>query len=98
MHILSLRMGMTVEHLGKTMSSQELIQWLAFYRLYPFGPDIEDYYWATLSALIVNIANAHAGSRKRVSADDFKVCNKEPKREQTIEEQKAIMRAAFSFK
>ena len=60
---------MTVAELLGRISSRELSEWIEFYKLEPFGYDVEMFGSAQVSATLVNI-NRKKGT-KAVSAKDF---------------------------
>lgn len=60
---------MTVAELLGRISSRELSEWIEFYKLEPFGYDVEMFGSAQVSATLVNI-NRKKGT-KAVSAKEF---------------------------
>ena len=57
---------MTVEQLERCISSKELTEWMAYYRIEPFGQERDDYHSARIAAAVYNaFANA------KVTESDF---------------------------
>lgn len=54
-------MGRTVGELETSMSSSEYSHWLAFYQLYPFGPERDNLHAAIIAA---TVANVHRGKQQ----------------------------------
>lgn len=46
---------MTVEELQARMTSREFAEWLAYYRIYPFGNEREDQRAGAIASAIVNV-------------------------------------------
>ena len=53
------------------MSSREFTEWLAYYRLEPFGPEADDARLAQLLALIANVNRDPKRRRTPWTPDDF---------------------------
>lgn len=77
---------MTVEHLLKTISSEELSEWLAFHSLEPWGEDRAD-----LRAAIGHSLFYNANSKHPKSPIDF-MAYTPPKPQQTPEEMRKVIR------
>lgn len=60
---------MTVEQLLDNISSSEITEWQAFYKIHPFGPRMENWRAGLIAATIVN-ANRGKGS-KVMKPEDF---------------------------
>jgi hypothetical protein len=63
-----LALGCTVAELQARMSSLEFAEWLAYYRIEPFGEERADARHASMAALIANIFR---GKHKAYDANDF---------------------------
>lgn len=62
-------MGRTVGELEATMTSSEYRHWMAFYQLYPFGPERDNLHAAIIAS---TVANVHRGRNQQpVKPDDF---------------------------
>ena len=48
-------MGCSVEEIGKRISSKEMTEWIAFFKLEPFGGHADDARFARLQCLLANI-------------------------------------------
>jgi hypothetical protein len=62
---------MTVAHLLHSMSSQEFIEWMAYYAMEPFGPEADDARNALSIAANVNTTRGAAGIRQSVKPHQF---------------------------
>lgn len=51
---LALALGKTVNQIGREMSSHELGQWMALYRIEPFGDERNDLHAGIVASTIVN--------------------------------------------
>ena len=69
-HRLALALGRTVAELDATLSSRELVEWMAFWQLEPFGGPQEDYRSGLLAMLFYN-AHKGKGGRTLGIADFF---------------------------
>lgn len=67
-HRLALALGMTVREMLQKMSSAELTDWLAYWRLDPFGEERADLRAGIVAA---TTANVWAGKGKRAKPADF---------------------------
>ena len=56
---------MTVSELDARMSSRELMEWMVYYSIEPFGPARQDYHAALISTVIAN------SNGNKMSPDDF---------------------------
>lgn len=85
-------MGCTVRELGERMDSAELSEWLAFERIEPMAEP-----WligAQQCAITFNGLAAMAGSKKRVTYEDFlPVAPRKRAKRQSTAQMKAIARA-----
>ena len=57
---------MTVEQLDRGITSKELTEWMAYYRLEPFGQERADFHSARIAAAVYNCF-----SKTKVSESDF---------------------------
>lgn len=48
-------MGRTVAELENTLGAGELAEWIAFWNIEPFGPEVENFHAASTMALHVNM-------------------------------------------
>lgn len=67
---LALALGRTVGELMQTISSDELTEWSAFYRLDPFGDLRQDMQAALIAS---TLANVHAPKGTSYTMADFKL-------------------------
>ena len=51
---LAIALGKTVEQLGRELSSHELSEWMAYYRLEPFGEERADLRAGIIASTVVN--------------------------------------------
>jgi hypothetical protein len=56
---------MTVSELDTRMSSRELMEWMVYYQMEPFGPAREDYRAALVSTVVAN------SQGNKTTTDDF---------------------------
>jgi len=54
-------MGVSVEYLLKNISSRELTEWEAYYKLEPWGEDREDLRMGIISSTIANVNRGKGG-------------------------------------
>jgi len=73
---LALQLGRTVKELNKTVSAQELVYWMSFYKIDPFGGYRQDINFADLKTLIANINRA--GSQEPYKTADFMLYERLP--------------------
>lgn len=66
---LALQLGRTVNELTSTLDAAELVEWMAFYRLDPWGGYRTDLAAATIAATMANIKRAP--NQTAYSTDDF---------------------------
>lgn len=89
---LALALGMTVDQMLKTVRSDELAEWMAFYSLDPFGDQRADYRMGIVAAVQ---ANSWRGQGQRaLSPEDF-LPFKPPQRQSNKRQSPSDMRAAF---
>ena len=62
LHVLAAHLGMTLERLGREMSSYELTQWIAYFKVEPFGHVRGDIQAGVIASVI---ANSSPGRGKR---------------------------------
>ena len=66
---LALALGRTVNELISTLDAAELVEWMAFYRIDPWGGYRTDLAAATIAATMANIKRAP--NQTAYSTDDF---------------------------
>lgn len=82
---------MSVRRLLAEMDSRELSEWLAYYRVEPFGILREDYRHALTTAAVINTFSKRGRAKK---ASDFLLPHVNGNRgEQSVEEQLAVVRS-----
>lgn len=54
MHRLALALGCFVSDIDERMPSSELTDWLAYYKLEPFGAERDNWHAAQIAAILVN--------------------------------------------
>jgi len=86
-----LALGRTVAELEARISEAELTEWMGFYLLEPWGCEVEDWRAAMIAATTRNVFR---GPKDRPSEPKDFMPKRGPLvvREQTIEEQEAILR------
>lgn len=52
---LALALGRTVSELEATMPSSEMTEWLAYYKLEPFGQERDNWHAALIASILANI-------------------------------------------
>ncbi len=91
---LALALGRPVGELKRTISSREFTQWLAFYRLDPFGGYRQDVHAGIIASTIANVNRSR--KTKAFKVEDFVVgWNEPPKPKQSVQSMKANLMAAF---
>lgn len=81
---------MSVAQAQETIDAREFAEWMAFYRIRPFGEAAEDYRSAMIGATIANTVPRKAGSR-RAKITDFLLFEEHDDEAQT----QAIVRTYF---
>ena len=61
---LAALLGMTVHELLLKLSRQELIGWMAYYAIEPFGGRVEDYRFGVIGSLIASTKNHRVTPQK----------------------------------
>lgn len=83
---------MPVGELLRRMSSRELSEWMAFFRLEPWGAEIEDWRFGMLASVIANANRDPKKRRKPYEPQDFMPQrDKPPADDQSWEEQARIL-------
>jgi|TARA_R100001530_G_scaffold41605_1_gene31811 hypothetical protein len=95
-HRLAIALGMTVGEMLRKMSSSEMADWIAFWRLDPWGEERADLRSGIIAAVT---ANVWSGKGRKAKPADFMPNFVEPDRpRQSMESQKAIFsQAAMAF-
>lgn len=75
-HKLALATGRFVSEIDAYMSSSELVDWMAFDEMYPFGSDRDNLHAAIIAS---TVANCH--SRRKVKPSEFMVKDEVQERE-----------------
>lgn len=83
---LSLKMGIPLDELQERVSSREFLEYLAHFKLEPWGEEKEDYRTGILASTIANVFRSK--NQRPFQPDDFIPKVREP---QTIEEQLRIV-------
>ena len=81
---------MTVGQMLAQMTREELVEWMAFYQLEPWGARIEDQRYGIIAATVANVMSS---SGKRYTSTDFFPPKTERERQLNIA---AKVMAAFS--
>lgn len=81
---------MTVSDLLRRIDSRELTEWAAFYALEPWGTDADDMRAGIVASTIANVNRDPKKQRRPFQPSDF-IPRREPKAEQTPEEQARIL-------
>ena len=79
---------MTVAEMLARMTSQEISEWIAFYKVEPFGEERQDWRFALMTA---NLMAPHLKKGARPKLSDFKL-NLDPPRPMSAEEMKTVLR------
>ncbi len=88
LELLALALGRTVNELENTLGSGELTEWLAYYRLEPFGQERDNYHAATIATTIAN----YSGKLKTAKQiQDFMFSTNEDRRNRETGKTLAIM-------
>jgi hypothetical protein len=66
---LALALGMTVGELSERMGAGELVEWMAYYSIEPFGAERDNLHAGIVASVVAN-ANRDP-KRKPVKPDDF---------------------------
>ena len=83
---------MPVSELGRRMSSRELTEWMAFFRLEPWGAEVEDWRTGLIAATIANANRDPKKRRKPYEPQDFMPRrDSPPQAEQDWQEQARIL-------
>lgn len=62
---------MTVSQLLATTTSAELVEWMAYYQMEPFGPERGDLQAGIVAATVANVNRDTKKQKKPYSAQDF---------------------------
>lgn len=89
---LAARLGRTVASLQAEMSSDEFAHWVAFYRLEPFGYEVQNWRAALVAAATANTAGKKRNGQP-FTPRDFMPRSVEASRAQTPEEMRAVLMA-----
>jgi len=90
-----------VDALLARLTSRQLTEWMAFYRLEPFGERRADLRMAILAALIANVNRDPKKHREPFTVDDFMPKFEpiaEPQQSQSWQQQKAMLQSLFKPK
>lgn len=77
-HSLALCLGKTIAELEAVMSWDEFLDWCAYYRLRPFGPEADDSRQAVMRATILSTVPRKPG-RNLPSVDSLRLGNYRPR-------------------
>jgi hypothetical protein len=100
MYRLALKLGRTVTELESTMTRSEFLEWIAFYKLHPFGDELKEvrfrairaeirYGFETLAYVFGKVMSGKGSKPKPPSLDKFKSVDFHGmKKTNTIEDQK----------
>lgn len=89
MHRLAMALGMTISEIKARMTHSELVDWMAYYKLEPFGPDADNWRAGLVSATVANVNRGK--NRKAYKPTDFM-----PRRKQTPGEVSSDIKRIFS--
>ena len=76
---LALELGKTVGELERTLTSTELVEWMALYELEPFGAWRDNYHAAMQASLLLNINRGRNSAPSKIS--DFMYRDRDSQRE-----------------
>lgn len=85
-----------VDGMLKSISSAQLAEWEAFYKLEPFGPEADNWNFANVIAQIANMFSGKKGRRKK--AQDFILKIRSPVQSKQSSEQIKNLLIAISRK
>ena len=86
MFLLAPHLGRTVEELQATLTTRELMNWIAFYELDPWGERRADLRAGIVASTTYNMQR---GKSKALKASDF-MPDFEPQKPQTVQEMQTI--------
>jgi hypothetical protein len=90
---LALRLGMTVAELETRMSHDELVGWMAYSQIEPFGPEMQTYRAGLIASVIANVNRGK--NQKPFTPQDFMPKTERQHRREISAEVKSIF-AGFS--
>jgi len=90
MFLLAPHLGRTVEELKATITARELMNWIAFYELDPWGEKRADLRAGIVASTVYNMQR---GTAKALKSSDF-MPDFTPKEPQTVAEMQAILLAS----
>ena len=94
MFLLAPHLGRTVEELKVTLTARELMNWIAFYELEPWGEKRADLRAGIIASTTYNMQR---GKGSALKASDF-MPDFEPQKAQTVAEMQAIFLASTGAK
>ena len=74
---------MTVSEMLWKMSKQELVEWMAFYQLEPWGTRVDDQRFGVIAATTANVMSS---GNKQYTSNDFFPPRSEPERKRMVAE------------
>jgi hypothetical protein len=84
---LALALGMTVRQLETQMQSSELLEWMVFFGLEPWGSVRDDYRAGVVASTLVNINGGKKGGKASQPDDFFPLYSRHSNRKQSNEQQ-----------
>ncbi len=73
---------MTVRELLAKIDSRELSEWAAYYRLEPWGTEVDDYRSGVVASTIANVNRDPKQRRQPFAPEDFVPKREQPKKEE----------------
>lgn len=83
---------MTVRQLESTIQASELLEWMAFFQMEPWGAVREDYRAGVIASTLVNVNGGKKGKQAAQPHDFFTLYQNHGRRTQTNEQQIAIFK------
>ena len=94
---LALALGMTVRQLETQIESSELLEWMVFFGLEPWGSVREDYRAGLITATLVNVNGGKKGGKPAQPDDFFTLYSRHSNRRQSNQQQINIFKRIAEF-
>lgn len=94
-HRLALQLGMSVKRAQQEIDAAEFAHWMAFYRLEPWGRDVEDRPAALVASTIANVNRPK--SRKAYKVEDFMLRYDREEKQDWREQSKMLQRLTVAL-
>jgi len=94
---LALALGMTVRQLETQIENSELMEWMAFFGLEPWGSVRDDYRAGLIAATLVNVNGGKKGGKAAEAGDFFPLYSRHSNRRQSNQQQMNIFKRISEF-